>query len=64
MPSTAGLHGLIELLVSRKWKVDQVVYMDDDTHAIFLAAARGLDDPLFWKASGPPRQIRFKALAE
>lgn len=61
VPVTAGLHGLAELLIQRKWQVEQIVFMDD-THAIFLAASRGLDDPLFWKSGSQPRQIRFKAL--
>ena len=61
VPLSAGLHGLAELLVSRKWKVDQIVFMDSK-HAIFLASVRGQDDPLFWKSGGQPRQIRFKAL--
>eukprot|EP00435_Cladocopium_sp_Y103_P064785 s279_g26.t1 len=57
VPSAAGLHGLVELLVARKWKVDQSVFMDDtqhDTHAIFLSAGRGLDDPLSGKPVGNP----------
>ena len=61
VPVSAGLHGLVEMLLAKSWKVEQVVYLDD-THAIFLSASRGLDGPLYFKHGAQAHQIRFKAL--
>ena len=60
-PVGAGIHGLHQLLLQNHWSDVEVLYLDD-RQAVFHAANRGDDKPLFYTASGQKHQLRFKAL--
>ena len=61
VPSTSGLHGLYDLLHSRKWQGVDVVFMDD-RHAIFHATTMGDPSSLYYNQQGQAHPIQFKAL--
>lgn len=48
-PVTSSVHGLRDFLISSKWELETILFLDEK-QAVFLSKNCGSDDPCFFRA--------------